>query len=498
MLISRKWYDSIQKMKKRGYEKEDMREVFADEPKEKGGRWKTALGITLLVVFLILGTAYGCGVIYFRDKFFTGTSINDMEVSYDTVEDVENRVANDVEKYRLLIKERGGSEEIIRASDIDYHYTPSGEVNKFKEDQNSLKWPLIFFRSFSYTFQSSAMYDSSKLKDMVNQLKCLDLASEEEPQDAKLVFNGMTYELKKEQQGKKLNREKLYAAIKRAIETGETTVDLEAADCYEKPAVTSENAALRKTYELLYRYTNTRVEYQIGEEKEVLDGSIINNWLSVDEDGAVNLNTEGIVEYVFRLAEKYDTYNKTRNFKTHDGSYVEVTGGSYGWLIDQEAEIAQLTQLVKEGRQVTREPVYAQTAATRENCDLGDSYVEIDLSRQHLWMYQDGDVIVETDFVSGDVSKDHTTPEGTYSLYWKKSPSVLKSDTPGDSYETEVTYWMPFNGGIGLHDASWRGAFGGNIYQYNGSHGCVNLPVWAAAEIYNNIEAGYPIICYYR
>ena len=114
------------------------------------------------------------------------------------------------------------------------------------------------------------------------------------------------------------------------------------------------------------------------------------------------------------------------------------------------------------------------------------------------WIYRDGVVILECDFVSGDTSKGNTTPPGVYSLYYKTSPFVLKSDTPGDSYETPVTYWMPFNGGIGFHDASWRGSFGGNIYTYSGSHGCVNMPTWAAAQMYENISAGYPIICYYR
>ena len=110
-------------------------------------------------------------------------------------------------------------------------------------------------------------------------------------------------------------------------------------------------------------------------------------------------------------------------------------------------------------------------------------------------------VILECDFVSGDTSKGNTTPPGVYSLYYKTSPFVLKSDTPGDSYETPVTYWMPFNGGIGFHDASWRGesqsGYGGKIYINNGSHGCVNTPYDAAEKIFNTVEIGYPVIVYY-
>ena len=145
-----------------------------------------------------------------------------------------------------------------------------------------------------------------------------------------------------------------------------------------------------------------------------------------------------------------------------------------------------------------RTPLFAQTAKSWENGDMGDTYVEVDLTKQHLWMYIDGELIVESDFVSGKMTKDRRTPPGTYTVYFKKSPAVLRSNKPGDSYESPVTFWMPFNGGIGFHDSSWRGSYGGEIFWNNGSHGCINLPYGAAKTIYENIEKGFPVICFYR
>lgn len=81
--------------------------------KKKKSRWKTATGITLVLVCLVAGVIYACGIFYFKDKFFTGTTINSIEASYDTVEEVEAIVASQVAKYRLLVKERGGSEDTI-------------------------------------------------------------------------------------------------------------------------------------------------------------------------------------------------------------------------------------------------------------------------------------------------------------------------------------------------------------------------------------------------
>ena len=115
---------------------------------------------------------------------------------------------------------------------------------------------------------------------------------------------------------------------------------------------------------------------------------------------------------------------------------------------------------------------------------------------------QDGNVIFESDIVSGLASDpERKTPPGIFTLYYKKSPDVLRGTKKADgtySYEQPVTYWMPFNGGIGLHDANWRGKFGGEIYTDSGSHGCVNLPPSKAGELYEYVEAGMPIVCYWR
>ena len=127
--------------------------------------------------------------------------------------------------------------------------------------------------------------------------------------------------------------------------------------------------------------------------------------------------------------------------------------------------------------------------------DIGDSYVEADLTHQHLYLYEDGAIIFETDFVSGSMSStpDCITPEGVFGVTYKTTNAVLR----GATYETPVNYWMPFYGNYGMHDATWRVEFGGQIYIQNGSHGCINLPLSAAALIYEHVSTGFPVICYY-
>ena len=124
--------------------------------------------------------------------------------------------------------------------------------------------------------------------------------------------------------------------------------------------------------------------------------------------------------------------------------------------------------------------------------EVGDTYVEVSLSDQHMWYIVDGDVYLESDCVTGNYGS-ADTPKGYFTVNAKISPCTLK----GDDYTSYVTYWMPFiGGGWGLHDADWRSSFGGNIYKGNGSHGCVNLPPKVAKELYAVIEVGTPVIVY--
>ena len=147
---------------------------------------------------------------------------------------------------------------------------------------------------------------------------------------------------------------------------------------------------------------------------------------------------------------------------------------------------------IKNGEEIKKEPIYTQTALGTRDDDIGNTYVEINLTTQSLWFYKDGKLIVQGDVVTGNVSRGNGTPQGTYILNYKQKNATLK----GSNYSSDVKYWMPFNCNIGIHDASWRSDFGGEIYKTSGSHGCVNAPEYLAKKIYENIEAGTPIICY--
>ncbi|MCR5294817.1 MAG: L,D-transpeptidase/peptidoglycan binding protein [Lachnospiraceae bacterium] len=269
----------------------------------------------------------------------------------------------------------------------------------------------------------------------------------------------------------------------------------------------SKNHVLRMKY-AIEDYQASSITYEFGSEIQLLDFDTFGSWLSVGEDYQVSVDQEAAMEYVIGLKRKYDTQYYSRTFKTSNGLEIVFPEGlcEYGYRINQQAEFEQLLADLDAKKAVTREPVYVRTneygnpyfLARNGKDDICGTYIEVNITKQHLWFYKDGRLVVESDVVTGRVSSQKETQTGVFPLAFKQSPRVLTGEEAGGSgtYSTKVNYWMAFYEGQGLHDAPWRGAFGGNIYQTGGSHGCVNLPPAVAKTIYENVEVGTAIFLY--
>ena len=121
--------------------------------------------------------------------------------------------------------------------------------------------------------------------------------------------------------------------------------------------------------------------------------------------------------------------------------------------------------------------------------NLEERFVIVDKSEQQLFLYDDNELLYTTPVTTG---KDATPSDtGLFKIYYKGTNEVL---TDYQTYWSKVRYWMPYNAGEGLHDADWRTIFGTDSYHYNGSHGCINMPVDITDEIYNNVEVGTKVL----
>ena len=449
--------------------------------------------ITLIIILLLLTAGvYGYGVYYFTEHFLPGSMVNGFNCSYMTVSQSEELLTQKVGAYVLTIDTRNNGQESITAKQAGLSYDSDGSVDKLIRNQDRFTWFLAFNQHRNYEVSSSIKYDEQKTEAAISELKCMQQENMTEPSDAHIEEKDDKFVIVPEQEGTALKPEKTSQDIIDALVTGRTPVDLEADGCYKEPKVYQSDETLTKNCELINKLTDVVITYDFDDCTETVDRDMIKNWLTTDENGLYTLDKKQIEAYISELAAKYDTVGTERTFNTYDGREITVSGGNYGWQIDQKAELKELTELIKNGETQVREPVYSHEGLVRKTNDIGYTYIEIDLTAQRMVFYKDGQLLVDTPVVTGCVRKGHSTPTGCFALDAMRSPAVLK----GPGYASPVTYWMPFSGGVGIHDASWRSQYGGQIYITNGSHGCVNTPKDKAAIIYNNISVGVPIVVY--
>lgn len=463
--------------------------------------------VMLIVMILVMSCCVYAGISYYYSyHFFYGTTINGIDSSNKTAYEVEQEIAGKKDNYTIQVRARMQDPQAITGKDIDYKYVSSGAVLQLLKTQKSWEWIGSLFEIKNYMVQEETFFSREKLEEQVNSLNCAKKENQIAPENAYVSFVNSEFTIVPETEGNELNTKEAYQMICRAIDNDAAEVNLESdPKAYKKADVTKESSELQNMVNTYKNLTKANITYTFGDETVTLDGNTIKNWLQFDEKGQLLQNDEAfrqhVVDYVAQLAADHDTVGTERQFQTISGRTVYVYGSAYGWKIDQDKEVAQLMQEIQSGTQTTREPVYSMRANAHGINDLGNTYIEVDLTEQYMWYYQNGNIIFQSEIVSGLPSDpDRKTPPGIFTLNSKSSPSVLRGEMTANgtySYEQPVTYWMPFNGGIGFHDADWQPYFGGDRYLTGGSHGCINLPPENAGQLYSLIQYDVPIICFY-
>lgn len=443
---------------------------------------------------LILITVYMIMSLFCMKHFCFGTTINGMNVGGKTVAEAETVIKNQLSTYQITLLERENKKEIIKGSDIDVELVLHNEVAEILAAQNGFAWIANLINKPAYELEQRASYNAEKLEEQLALLDAMKPENQREPVNAGYSeYTEHGYQLIPADYGTKLNQKLLKKTVGKSVESLETSLDLDGAGCYVLPKIGDDHRSLNALIDTLNKYVATEIHYEFGSKEEVLTGETIATWLSVDNNMEVVVDRDAVLQYVKGVARRHNTAYAAKTLMTSYGKEVKISGGAYGWRIDNSAERNQIIEDIKTGNIIEREAVFLTRANSFDGPDYGNSYVEINLSAQHLFLYVDGELIIDTDFVSGRISRGNRTPEGCFPLTYKTEKATLR----GRDYETPVDYWMPFNGNIGMHDLTSRKKFGGAIYQTNGSHGCINLPWEAAKTIYKHVEKGFPVLCYY-
>lgn len=468
----------------------EKKEELKEELKKQKKSSKIAKRLLLLLV-LLAAAAYAGGAVYYQSHFYGNGSVFGVSLRNETVESLKEKIAAQLSSYTLTIETRDG-EETIAAADLELAYEDQGELEQLLEDQNPFLWFLMAATSKDDdSFEISV--NEAKLSEQINALSCMQTENMTAAQDAYLEFQGDQFVMVPETVGNELDTEAAAAQIAEAVEQGETRISFEELSCYKNPAILQEDEKLVQECSELNELIDVVITYDFSDRTEVVDSDEIASWISFGEDGSYELSEELIYDYVYQLGLKYDTMGQTREFTTYSGSTVTLKGGDYGWCINKDKTAEELKELILAGESVTVEPSYLYKGVTRDTNDIGGTYAEIDITNQMMYIFQNFECKVSTPVVTGRVSRGWDTPSGgVWAVDARISPYTLR----GQDYNTDVTYWLPFNGNVGIHDATWRDSFGGTIYKTNGSHGCVNTPISAMKTVYEIMQIGYPVIVY--
>ena len=527
-------------------------EVTSEATPEPAQRKHIVRKLLAAVIVLVLA-AYCGGIYFFNSHFLPFSYAQGVDISLLDAAEAEQKLQADVTYDSITLTGRTG-EEKLDLSDTDVSKTFSSLTDAINA-QDKLGWgKALFERNRDIGVTMSASCDEAKLDEKIGGLMILNPEYVTLPENAHAGLNTETnrYELVAELEGNHIDENVLREVILAAISEGKRELNLEDEGVYTEPEIRADDAGLASQIEWMNAINEAGAVLDLDAGVVIpVNGEFVGQL--VGSDGMAD--EQAVRDYVSSLALSYNTVSpdKTRTFINHNN--IEKTiKTSYGWQLNEDETTKRLYELINKvindtttvpdadsGEQAGDETdtaaaentvdsnavadnaaanadaasaeeqgvfnpedylikaAWKRAAAKHEEPDYGASYVEIDMGEQNVYVYVDGVCVLSSPCVTGRMTKGRITPEGMYSIQYKQRSRYLTGRNPDGSisYRSYVNYWMPFNGGIGLHDATWRGKFGGSIYVYSGSHGCINLPLDIAKQLYDIAYAGMPVICYY-
>ena len=462
--------------------------------------------LLLAVGYLSLGSKY-------KEIFYPNTYINGIDCSNMTAREAEEKILSALEDYTLTIRFRGNKTETIAGKDFEYTYASDGSIENFLEEQDYRFWFSESKKEHTYTVKTLATYSEDLLTEHVNALPELKKSSMKAPEDARIEYKDNQYVIIDSKEGTTLNPKDVLKAVQEAVADAEPELDLEEGGFYARPSVLSDDKKLVSQVQQLNELANAHITYTLPDNTTVeLTPEMLKEWLTQNEDGSYSRDEAAYEEhlrtFIADLSAKANTNGSDRLFDTTMDGTITVPYSTYsnfkGYEVDTDGELETLKAQIDEHQFITREPVYLTTGGGVGNHGVGGTYVELNLSRQHLWYYKDGTLAFDTNIVSGTMTTWRYTPAGWYQVAVKSSPHTMKGEinpaTNEPIYIATCTYWMNFipSLGIGFHDYdSGRSDWSSTAYLYNGSHGCINMHLSDAKTLYGMLEVGTPVIVYY-
>lgn len=450
-----------------------------EETVQKRRDKKKMVGYSLLAFVIVLICVYICLFTYYQERFLANTELNGMDVSKKTIQDVLDIYKGKGESYHLSIQENGKELLQIKGTDIDLKYEIESSIREMVEKQNFYRWWQAYFKNTKKTVEEKFSYDAAKVAELLKGEMFLPEPNRKAPKSAEIIFDGENFVIQKEQAGTQFDAGKLEKLVTDRISSlDQTGLELAEEDCYIQPSYTEQSPEVILACEQMNGYCKAQITYRFsGKRTEQISKKKIAEWVTLGENWKPEINQDAAKAYLKTLSEKY------------------------GGQINVEKELPLLMSDIQNQKIAERTFVPKQKKVSRKIQDAG-TYVEVDLTSQHMWYVENGKVVFECDVVTGLPTDERRTPAGTYRITEKMQNKTLTGNidpaTGKPEYQTPVDYWMRItSSGIGFHDATWQSSFGGNRYKSHGSHGCINMPYGAAKKLYGMVSVGTRTVIHY-
>ena len=451
------------------------------------------------MTLLGLGAAYLTGVGYYSNRFVANTTFGTVDISNLTLVKAQEKLESDLNEREVVLMENDQEVARIKLSDLKGEFNTESNLETVYQSQDPSVWVTSYFEeeAFEDVLTDKVAINASNI-EMVLAENGISNAEREAAVDAVIDYSdGEGYFIEDGQIGTQIDFDKLGASIVNAVQANESSVDL--AEVYAQPSIDGESDVVTSVMDTIHEFSDIQLTLQIAGDELTLPKETIESWIYFDSNNQLLVDYDLVYAYVSALNDEYATYNKNRQFMSTLQGEVTVPPGILGWGIDTEFETQTIIDDLYAGIDVTREPATFSSGGNGNSADeIGGTYVEIDLTYQMMYLYVDGEMVLGTDIVSGQINAE--TVPGANAVNEMLTDTKLRgfNQFKKVEYATPVSYWIRFdNNAQGIHDASWQGAFGGDVWTYAGSLGCINTPYWAVETIYNNVTYGTPVIVFF-
>ena len=446
-------------------------------------------------------------VSFYTDHFLVGTKVNGVDISDRTPEEAETYLEDVLSDYRLDILTREGTCLTVTGDDIAMEADVKADLDNLLTLQNPKRWSKG--AGTPMTAKVTYSFDRDKLESWFSTEPYFSLEDRPANKAAYVEFEDGSYTYHAQIQGTRIVPDSMYAALQKAVLEREPELDLNETAGYVDPLMPDvpkkDIQKITDNLAEINRHLQASITYDLGDGmKETVGSDLLSRVYYLDENHEIVFDQKPLEEFLTEKAGLYNTAYHHRDFLTHDGTYRTLEPGTYGWKIDYEASLAALIAMVQAAETRTdADFIYTQTAVSHvPDHDFGDTYIEVDIDEQHVYVWRDGQCVYDMACVTGDATKpDYYTWEGVWYVAYMERNHIMRGtrDENGiPEYEIPCEYWMNFipSVGIGLHDLH-RIYWGADAYIRNGSHGCVNLPLGDAAVLYREFcYVGIPVITY--